>query len=184
MKKISQEKVKALNVILGVFFYIFAPVFFIIFFKYHHLYRSLSIILAYRKELFQAFRYFLPILIILVPIIVKIFYKTNFYKAVIIGLIFLVLYIPYILLMERIVVHDVSSFSPKKWSEHVYLRGFMVKDLNNRYDIKGKNTKDIKSMLGNPNKKEENKWCYVIDFEKEYCLVFNDKKKVEGTSIN
>ena len=172
--KITDEKRKALNVILGTFFYVFAILFFIILNKFDYLHKPLSIIIAYEPYLFKAIRIYLPVFIIIVPIIIKLFYKTNFYKSVLIGIAFLILYIPFTFCMKEIIIHDVKTFTPVKWHEKKLLRGFMLADLNDDYNIKGMNIKKTAKILGKPDKIEDNIHCYVIDPKKEYCLIFED----------
>ena len=177
---------KSLNVILGVFLYIFAPFFFVIINKFGLMHKYFLLYSRISPNLVWAIRIGLPILILLIPFLIKLIYKTDYYKRVIIALLFIILYIPYNMALCYGIVSSFSHYTEKKWHNYPFMRGYMLDDMESKIKPINKEIKKIEKQLGKPEYRKNNHYCYTIDIKNRknvyYCLYLN-KELIEKTLI-
>lgn len=124
----------------------------------------------------------LPVMILLLPIVIKKLLKKNFYKCILFSLIGVIVY--FIILCA--VLYFISTFSESKWKNNKYinLRYLMIEDLEEKYDFIGMNKREVIKILGDESF-DDNELCYktssVMISEYFYCLKYNEKNIVTET---
>lgn len=133
------------------------------------------------KYLFLALFVILPVIILLLPIIIKKILKRDFYKCILFSLIGVIIY--FIILC--IFFSYICIFSESKWKNDKYidLRYLMIDDLENKYNFVGMNKNEVIKILGDGNSDDE--LCYqtssVMISTYFYCLKYDENNIVTKT---
>ena len=163
------NKIKKLNVIFAVMYYIFGIIgfYFLFIIGLTSGFMDLSLI-------FLILFIFLPLLILILPIFFKKVLKKDFYKCVLLSLIGVFIYF----IVICIFISYIGTFDESKWKDERYinLRYLMIDDLEDRYDFIGMNKDEVIEILGNDDSNGE--LCYqtssIMISTSFYCLKYDE----------
>lgn len=185
------QKYKILNVIFGILYYILGTIFFFYSYIFEALAGSIS---NFSTILFYLFYLIMPIILLLMPIILKFTLRKEFYKSILYSCIGIVVYIFIILGLTFGINRYFKTFTKEKWSNDNW-RGFrylMIDDMEKKYNFIGITKNEVYSILGEEDKKLEKLQgeyviCYSMRngfFEGDYYNIFlNDDDIVTKVDI-
>lgn len=170
------KKEKKLSIIFGLIYYIVGVVGFFYLCSFSLLF---GVIGDFSGTLFCICFLVLPIIILIMPIILKFVLKKPFYKAILWSLISVAVYFVIIFVTNFGITKYMSEFTFEKWNNEEYynLRYLMLNSLEEQYDFIGMNKEEVIDMLGKESE-NKNRICYFVgsEFLTEfyYCLEYDE----------
>ncbi len=166
-------KIRRFNIILPSIYYIFG-----IFGFYFLFIMGITSGFLDLKKLFLILFVILPIIVLLLPIVIKTIMKIEFYKCILFSLIGVVIYF----IIFSIVLLSIGTFSESNWKNDQYmnLRYLMIDDLESKYDLIGMNKDEIMKLLGETS--GEGELCYPTSSfmitTYFYCLRYDENNLI------
>lgn len=170
------KKEKILNVIFGLIYYIIG----IVGFFYLSVFALLfGVIGNFSDALFCICFLVLPIIVLIMPIILKVYLKKAFYKSILWSLISVVIYCIIIFATSFGISRYMSEFTFEKWNNKGYsnLRYLMLNSLEEQYDFIGMDKEDVIGILGKESEHKNRIYYFVgSEFLTEfyYCLEYDE----------
>lgn len=135
---------------------------------------------------------YVPIFLLILPIIFKFILKKKFYKAIIYSFASVIIYLCILFLARLAIISYMSSFTTEKWNNPKYenLRYLMIDNLEEKHNIIGMNKEDIYALLGEEDGsfEEHNRIYYIIGQprwisveELYYCLEYDGNGVIINT---
>lgn len=136
-----------LGTILGILYYVLGLIFYPYLFLIEVLAGSIN---DFSRVLFYICYVGLPIILLMMPLIVKFIFKKKFYKSVIYSVLAVIIYIIILLLITFGIRQYFKTFTTEKWSNEDWhsFRYLMIDDLEERYDLVGMTKDEVYSILG------------------------------------
>ncbi|MDO4282505.1 MAG: hypothetical protein Q4D02_02620 [Clostridia bacterium] len=179
------------KIFLGIVYYIVN----FIFFFYLYIFAVLvGTIIDFSSILFNICFIFLPIILLIIPLVCKLMLKRNFYKSILIGIISIMIYFIFLFMMKFGINCYFKSFTSEKWSNDTWhtFRYIMLDDLEEKYCLEGMTKSEIYEILGKPDQELEKSngectICYSIKNEflegDYYHIYLNENNVVIRTSV-
>jgi len=140
------KKETIINIISGLLYYSIGTIGFF----YSFVIGLFGIIPNFSVTLFCIYFLVLPIIILLLPIILKIILKKQFYKSILLSLKVVGVYLILVVLTSISIRIYISNFTPEKWNNEKYsdLRYLMINDLEEKYNLVGMKKEEVIQILG------------------------------------
>lgn len=185
------KKDRVLNVISGTLYYLCGSIFFFCFYVFASLVGSIS---DFSKILFYIVYLMIPIVLFIMPIIVKFIFKKKFYQAILCGCIGIIVYIFLIIGSTFGINRYFNTFSKEKWCNDNWhsFRYLMIDDMEEKYNLIGMKKSEVYNILGKEDTElEKRQGEYAICYSTrngllegdDYQIFFNDDDIVTKTSI-
>lgn len=144
---LGRKKVKFSSIISGILYYVLGLVGFYLLYFISALF---GIIGSFSPVLFITCFVILPLLILVLPIIIKQILKIEFSKSVLLSCIAVIVYFIIILVVRFSILTYMGKFTVEKWDNENYthLRYLMIDDMEQKYDFVGMNKEDVMEILG------------------------------------
>lgn len=185
----KKEKNKILGAILGILFYLFVPFLFFMFYIIGGL-GITEVIWYYSSTIFNICHIYIPIILILLPLVFKFILKKQFYKSILYSIVVIIIYIPMVFILQYGITNYMRDFTQQKWNNYIDLRYLMIEDFEEKYETIGKEKEDIYKILGTPDvvfepDTEMGSFCYQVGYDlfdvKYYCFIYDDKNIIVET---
>lgn len=167
---------KILSVSFGILYYILTPIFFFYLYIFEALTGSIS---DFSETLFYIVYVVIPIILVLMPILLKIILGKKFYKTILYSCLGFAIYILIIISLKFSIDMYFKTFTIEKWSNNNWhgFRYLMIDDMEKKYDFIGMNKNEIYDILGKEDKELEGEYviCYSMRngfFEGDYYLIY------------
>lgn len=179
------QKEKMLNITFGTLYYILGIVGFFYLYMLAVLFGMIS---SFSQSLFIVCFIILPLIILILPVIIKKTMKQEFYKAILLSCISVIIYFIILFIIKFSILNYMSKFTIQKWNNDNYidLRYLMLDDLEKKYDFIGMNKEKANQILGLKSYYNyDNGICYFIKNEwlnnYYYCLDYDENNIITKT---
>lgn len=179
----DKKKALTLNLIFGLLYHVFGSIgFFLLFFM-----AGFDGVIQYvSQELFWFCFLILPGVVLVMPVILYLLLKKEFYQSVLLSLISILLYFAAIGFLHIGIVSNMKEFTPEKWNDNNNLRYLMVEDMENQYAFVGMKKREVQELLGDQ-EEYNNRLTYYIKSRwltsYYYCLDLDESDTVTKTYI-
>lgn len=179
------KKDRILNIVSGVLYYILGPIFFFYLYVFAALVGSIG---DFSPELFNIIYLIVPIILLIMPILIKFIFRKKFNKSILYSCIGIIMYILLIIGITLGINRYFHTFSTEKWCNDNWhsFRFLMIEDMEEKYNIVGMKKSEVYDILGEEDKElEELQGEYVICysmrngfFEGDYFQIFLNENDI------
>lgn len=156
------KKDRVSNIVSGVLYYILGS----IFFYYSYVFGAfVGSIVDFSTALFYIIYLIVPIILFIMPIMIKFIFRKKFYKSILYSYIGIIMYILLIIGLTFGINRYFHTFSTEKWCNDNWhsFRYLMIDDMEEKYSIVGMKKSEVYDLLGKEDEKlEELQGEYII----------------------
>ncbi len=184
--KITKNRTLFLSVILGIIYYVavYCYTVFVCFSAGLHI----SVVIIASQPLRIVFCYVLPIVLILLPPAVLLFFRKTFMKSVLISFLVFVGCVAVFFSVSLVFTQYFKEFDAEKWKNHQLIRYLMIDDMESEHEFIGMTRDEVIGILGTPDDSFDDRLVYFIDTQsfmriKYYVLTLEDDVVIEKTIV-
>lgn len=180
----SMKKVTIKNIISTALYYVLGIMGFYLFFIFAGFFSEID---YFSNTLFRICYVVIPIIILLLPVILKFVLKREFYQSVVLSLISVPIYFILIYMINFGISSYMEKFTLEKWEKYQDLRYLMIDDLEKQYHFAGMKKEEALEILGKDYEYENRIYYFIRSAwlrSYYYCLEYDENGTITTVYID
>lgn len=178
------KKVTIINIISAVLYNVFGIMEFFLLALFFGLFSEID---YFSNTLFSICFVVIPIIILLLPVILKMLLKREFYQSVLLSLIALPVYVVFIFAVNSGISNYMKKFTLEKWEKYHDLRYLMIDDIEEQYPFVGMKREEALEILGKEYEYENHIDYFIRSVwlrSYYYCLEYDENGTITNVYID